>query len=93
MERVTVYGAIGDNRVERVGFCAATRTGPVIVMRAVDILDLEIDPDGRVGEADARRVEAGLASALAGEIRAVEQGADDVEANRRASAEQLVLSP
>ena len=92
MGRVTVSGAIGDNGVERVGFCAATRTGPVTVMRAADLLDIEVDPDARIVEADMGRVEASLASSLAGEIRAVEKGADDVEANRRASAEQLVLS-
>ena len=92
MGRVTVYGVVGDNRVERVGFCVATRTGPVPVMRASDLIGIEINPDAPVGEAGTGRVEASLASSLAGEIRAVEKGADDVEANRRASAEQLVLS-
>lgn len=92
MRRVSVSGAMGDNTVERVGFSVAARSGPVKVMCGADLRGIEIDPDANIGEPAAQKVEAGLASALASEIRAIDKGGGDIDANARASAEQLVLS-
>lgn len=92
MRRVSVYGSMGDNTVERVGFSVATQSGPVGILRAADIRGIEIDTAAMIGEPDTRTVEAELASSLASEIRAIGKGIDDVDANRRASAEQMVLS-
>nr|WP_256481224.1 helicase-related protein [Paracoccus sp. 08] len=92
MRRVSVTGLIGDNRVERVGFSVATQTGPVSVVRVSDLRGIKIDSDAAIGDADGHRVEAKLAPALTAEIHAVAKGVEDVDANKRASAEQLVLS-
>lgn len=83
---------MGDNTIERAGFSVATQSGPLDVLRAADLHGIEIDPKAKVGEPEIQRVEAELASSLASEIRVFGKGLEDVDANRRASAEQLVLS-
>lgn len=92
VRRVSVSGPMGDNTVERIGFSVANQSGPIGVLRADDLGRLEIDTAASIRESDTQSVEAELASALASEFRAIDKGVADVDANRRASAEQMVLS-
>ncbi len=92
MRRVSVSGLMGDNTVERIGFSVATQSGPIDVLCAAELRGIEIDPDAMIGEPEIQHVEAKLSSTLASEIRAFVKGVEDIDANRRASAEQMVLS-
>ena len=92
MRRASVSDTIGDNTVERAGFSVATQTGSVNVLRAADLRGIEINPSAVIKDPEIQQIKANLTSELASEIRMFERGLEDVDANQRASAEQLVLT-
>ena len=92
MRRVSASDTMGDNTVERAGFSVGTQTGPINVLRAADLRGIEIDPSTVIEDPEIQQINAELTSELTSEICMFEKGLGDVDANQRASAEQLVLS-